>query len=336
MAPSTEDVRTALEILPINIVRKIIDEEGIDFKSRKSDELTDKLIEEVEWTEDRFEELLDRVERVQREKQPYGRYVCSVESTSPSLDEEKSRSESVVETLKTERVQFNERAGLECPGFELLSASEPGIEGIYWTESESFELTPRRELKQQITEFDTGFSFDFEDSLLFIDCSLPAKAKELRSKLDELDITTGGVSHEEMANTEANRKVQDFIDNLQGRLEETNNQESLGEGMNQNINVDLVQLTLDESDLQEVTIGGTDIMENEEVQRFQDDHDSRIVMLDGQLRYSEHWFDFKVGYTEGMGRIRLEKKGRAEERPELVEQAFEFVIDIYRDHFMDA
>jgi hypothetical protein len=102
------------------------------------------------------------------------------------------------------------------------------------------------------------------------------------------------------------------------------------------LEIDLVNLLLDDADLKDVKIGGrTDIIENDEVKRFREEHDSRIVRLEGEFLLNEKWYSFTAGYTDNMGQVSVKKNGKAEEKPELVEEAFDLLFQSYEDYFIN-
>lgn len=335
MPPREEDVRAALEMFPINIIRKIIDERELDITSRRSVELIDALVAD-DWSDEEFINLKSRLADVQKEQNPHSRYISDIEGISPGL-EDLADPERVEQVLELNQSNFDDDNNLIEEGFQVKSADSEEIEGIHWTESINYSLTPMGDIKKEQTLYQTGFTFDFEDDVLFIDCNLPAKARSLRRQLDDFDITTVDVGHENFPNSRANELVQEFVNELNQQLEEASPQERIGDGESPLLEVDLINMLLDESELRDIKIGGrTDIMENEEVQRFRTEHDSRIVRLEGEFNLENNWFEFKAGYSEGMGYTSVKKKGRVEERPDLVVQAFDFLYEIYDDYFVSV
>lgn len=333
MAPRDEDLRAALEMVPINILRKIIEERGLDVTSRKSDELIEALISDG-WTDDDFNDLKGRLARIQIEQNPHSRFISNIVAIDPGL-EGLDEAERVEQVLRLNQSDFDDNNELIEEGFEVKEISPDEIHGIHWTESINYALTPMGEIKKEQTLYETGFRFDLDDGVLFIDCSLPAKARSLQGELAELNIRTGEIGHENLANPRANELVQEFVSVLKGELEDRNSQATIVDDSATHLEVDLINMLLDESELKDIKIGGrTDIMENEEVRRFRREHDSRIVRMEGEFNLENNWFEFKVGYTEGMGYISVEKKGRVEERPELVTDAFDFLYEVYHEYFI--
>ncbi|WP_435074917.1 hypothetical protein [Halorubrum sp. HHNYT27] len=334
MPPRSEEVRTALEMVPIHIIRKIIDEREINFTSRKSSELIEQLLQDG-WTDEQFEDLKHRLAKIELERQPYSRYVSELDHITSGL-EDAPEHERVEQVLSNQESDFDDDNQLVEPGFEISEVSEEFVKGIHWTESINYSLTPRNEIKKQQTLYETGFEINFENEAVFVDCTRTAKASGLLSKFESLGIETTSVGHSDFTNSLANDLVQDFVDDLNERLVEKHSQRTVGADDPLVLEIDLVNLLLDEANLKDVKIGGrTDIIENKEVRRFRDDHDSRIVRLEGEFLLDGKWYSFKSGYSDSMGQVSVEKKGKIEEAPELVEKAFDFLFESYEDYFVD-
>lgn len=334
MAPRNEDVRTALEMIPINVLRNIIDERDIDFTSRASDKLIDKLVEDG-WSDIEFEQLKKRLRNIQLEKEPYSRYVAELKNIEPQLGGNPEH-ERIKHLLSTNMSDFDDDNQLVEPGFEISTVESEQVDGLYWTESVNYTLTPQDKIKKQQTLYETGFEIDLDQEVVFIDCSRKAKAKGLLSRLGELGIHTDPVGHAGVVNSQANELVQSFINEFERKLIDNHSQRSVASDDPHVLEVDLVNLLLDEANLEDIKIGGrTDILDHEEVQRFREEHDSRIVRLEGEFLHNDDWYAFKTGYADDMGQVSVKKKGYVEEKPELVKDAFELLFEYYDDHFID-
>lgn len=336
MSPRPREVRTLLEMFPISILRRIIEEREIQFKSRKSDELIDRLMEVV-WSDQEYEELKERLARIEREKQPHGRYIADLSGVHQGL-EDSPAVDRVEELLLTRECYFDDDDELVEEGFLVKEKSDSVISGIHWTESINYTLTPMNDVEKTQKLYESEFWIHLDEGLVFIDCSLPAKATNLLKEFDELGIETADVGHENLTNTLANEYVQKFVDDFKEKVEAEASQSRLSKSASQQpLKIDLVNILLDDAELKDVKIGGrTDIFKNEEVSRFQNEHDSRIVRLEGEFKLEEKWFNFTVGYSDGMGIISVEKKGRVEERPEAVQAAYDFLYDEYEKYFVDV
>jgi len=336
MAPSEEEVRTALQMIPINILRNLIEERDIGVTSRSSDELIDHLVEDG-WTDEQYEALKQRLVKIQREKQPYSRYVVDIDSLNHGVDQDVPKHERIATMLRTNTAEFDE-TGLAEPGFEVDEADETSVTGIHWTKSINYKITPLNEIKTDETVYETGFKFELDDNILLIDCSLPAKASNLTNVLQHQGIDTDSVGHDDLATRTANQFVQDFVDDFKERLLDRSDQASLDPTDTSSVlEIDLVEMLVDEAELEDIRIGGrTDIIGNPTVQDLREDHDARVVRLEGQFRLDGTYYNFTTGYTDGMGQVSATKQGRVEERPELVEEAFDFIYSSYDPYFVDV
>lgn len=336
MAPSDEEVRTALEMIPINILRKMIDERELGVTSRSSDDLIHHLVEDG-WTDEDYQSLKHRLVKIEREKQPFRRYVVYIDSFDRALELDKSDHERIETILGTNPSEFDGSVLAE-PGFEIDEVSEKEVTGVHWTKSLNHRVTPLNEIKTDETVYKTGFTFDLDDNILLIDCSLPAKASNLITVLEHHGIDTKSVGHDGLATQTANQYVQDFVDDLKERLLDVNDRAALDPNDTGSVlEVDLVEMLVDEAELEDIRIGGrTDIIGNPAVEDLLEDHDARVVRLEGQFRLDGTYYNFTTGYTDDMGQVSVEKQGRVEERPELAEEAFEFIYESYDRYFVDV
>jgi len=323
-------------MIPINILRRLIDERDLGVKSRSSDELINHLLEDG-WTDQEYEALKQRLVNIQREKRPYSRYVVDLDSLNDGVGEDVPKQERIETLLEVNPAEFDE-TGLADPGFKIDVVDENTVTGIHWTKSINYNITPLNEIKTDETVYDTGFNFDLDDNILLIDCSLPAKASNLTNVLQQQGITTESVGHDDLATQTANEFVQEFVDEFKQRLLDQSDQTSLDPtDTNSALEIDLVEMLVDEAELEDIRIGGrTDIIGNPTVQNLREGHDARVVRLEGQFRLNGTYYNFITGYTDGMGKVSVKKQGRVEERPELVNEAFDFLYTSYDRYFVDV
>jgi hypothetical protein len=335
MSPSDEEVRTALEMMPINVLRTMIEERELGVTSRSSDTLINHLVDDG-WTNEEYEDLKQRLVQVQREKQPYGRYIVELDSLDQSVDSDEPTHERIATILGTNTAEFDE-TGLAEPGFQVDEINEDSVTGIHWTKSINYKITPLNEVKTDETVYETGFTFDLDANILLIDCSLPAKANNLTNVLQQHGIITESVGHSGLATKTANQYVQNFVDEFKDRLLDVTDQRSLDPIDSSALEVDLVEMLVDGAELEDIRIGGrTDIIGNDTVEKFRENHDARVVRLEGQFRLDGTYYNFTTGYTDGMGQVSVTKQGRVEERPDLVNRAFDFIYKSYDPYFVDV
>lgn len=336
MPPRESKLRPALEMVPQNVLRTMIDERSISFKSRYSEKLIDRLLEE-EWTTEDFENLKERLARIERERTPKSRYIARIDTITDGLDQS-TDAERVRHALEADSATFDDDGELIDEGFEIADVQSESLSGVHWTESLNYSLTPTNEIKIEQTLYETGFKLDFGNAVVFIESTLPPKAKSLLSELQNSGIETAEIGHGSLSNDQANQMVQSFVDDIDQELCQRTPQSSLGDDYERElIEVDMVKMLLDDLDLKDVRIGGhTDIMTHPQVERIQTDHDSRIVRLEGQFDLDNKWFEFTAGHTDGMGQVSVRKQGPVEENPEFVDQAFDFLYEHFERYFIDV
>jgi hypothetical protein len=323
-------------MIPINVLRTMIEERDLGVRSRSSDTLIGHLVNHG-WTDEEYEDLKQRLVRIQRERQPYSRYVVDLDSIDQSVDPEEPEHERINTLLNTNTAEFDE-TGLAEPGFEVDEVTENRITGVHWTKSINHKITPLNEVKTDETVYETGFTINLDDNIILIDCSLPAKARNLTNVLGNQGIVTESVGHDHLATQTANQLVQEFVDNLNDRLRDTTDQTSLDFSDSSTVlEVDLVEMLVDGAELEDIRIGGrTNIIGNSTVEELREGHDARVVRLEGQFRLDGTYYNFITGYSDGMGTVSVKKQGRVEEQPELVREAFEFVYDSYDPCFVNV
>lgn len=97
-----------------------------------------------------------------------------------------------------------------------------------------------------------------------------------------------------------------------------------------------VKIFLEGGDVKNVFVGGrTDILGHKIVKYFLDEWDGRIILIQGNMRYKDKWFDFKVGYQQmepKFGNISIAKKGEA--IGSLDRGAYKLLFRIYKTYFI--
>lgn len=211
MSADKEDLREILRLFPIYQIRMIIKERGIGVKSRDQEELIDALVEE-EWTDDEFEELIDRLRTIKEEGRPLGYYICAIEN-APEI-------ESLELDLLQSEAQFDDEGHIEEDGYQIHHSSERELEATRWRidiEREFDFRTGEVETSENVKPVD--FTVDLEENRVFIDTNQYGKARSVRSKLEDSGFEFDEIGHRNLGADEANEKVQDFVDALEGKVE---------------------------------------------------------------------------------------------------------------------
>lgn len=85
--------------------------------------------------------------------------------------------------------------------------------------------------------------------------------------------------------------------------------------------------------------GSDDIFNHQEVRRLVDDKNGKIRKIKGEMLYKRGTkFDFQAGFTsdQNFGRLKVSKKGQRTGNDQIVEDAYDFLFEIYKDYFIDV
>lgn len=336
MAVDKEKLENALQMLPIQELRKIIDERELGVKSRSSDELIEAIISD-KWTDDEFDQLLKRIGDIKRETEPLGYYIANIDSIEQLTN--RPFHEQLTERLRSNPANFDEENNLTSEGFEINSHEADELKATYWTQTINYTLDPLGKLRPRKTLYDTGFRVDFDDDRVFIETDIYGKARGLVTALEDNGLHLKEVGHQSLTNKRANEKVEDFVEDLEQSLEDRNNnvQKQLSSLSFDIVEIDSVKILVDGAEIKDVRIDGrTNIFTHEDVDHFTSDRDGEIVQIEGEMYYEDNFFDFQAGYNENLGRLKVRKKGQAIGDIELVYDAYEFLYDRYEDHFINV
>ncbi|ELY54204.1 hypothetical protein C492_16543 [Natronococcus jeotgali DSM 18795] len=323
-------------MLPIQELRKIIEERGLGVRSRSSSELIDAILTD-RWTVDEFDDLLDRIADIERETEPLGYYIADIESieqlTSRDLDEE------LAERFLTEEVSFDDDNNLIDEGFEINNHSSNEIAATYWTQTINYTLDPLNELRPRKTLYDTGFRIDLKTNRVFIQTDIYGKARGLVSALEDKGLQLEEVGHQSVDNSYANDQVEEFVKELEEDLEEQRDQEQ-SSLVDSNIDLDVitidtVKILVDGAEVKDVRIGGrSDIFTHKDVEHFINSRDGKIVQIEGEILYEGTYFAFQAGYNENLGRVKVRKKGGATGDIGLVFEFYNYLYEKYKHYFI--
>lgn len=104
------------------------------------------------------------------------------------------------------------------------------------------------------------------------------------------------------------------------------------------LTIDSVRFELSGGRLEDVQIGGrSDIFQHPEIKRWRS-QGGKIVSVSGEFRYDSRSFDFQVSYAQssGIGRVKVEKKGRRTGDLEVREEGYELVYEAFEQHFVNG
>lgn len=213
MPVDTSYLRDILSLFRIQEVRTIVDEKGYTFKSNKKDELIEELIEKHDWTEDEVDEIVDRYRRIAEGKRPLGYYLLDIDE-SQNLETVSS------ELLDQEEAEFDSDGDLISGGFQLGEVSENRLEATLWDLKKEKQFDGLTGEVQESTRKDSvGVIVDASSDYIRIETTNYQKAKGVRSTFQELGFELGPIGHKDMLSEDANDLVDEFVGQLENRLE---------------------------------------------------------------------------------------------------------------------
>ena len=211
MSVDKENLREILRLFPIYQIRMIIDERGTGVKSRDQEELIDALVEE-EWTDEEYQELIDRLQTIQEEGRPLGYYLCQI-GEAPEIEE-------VVQELRRNEAQFNDDGHLLEGGYQIHHTSERELEVTRWKIDIEREFNFRTgEVEKDENVKPVDFRVDLEEERVFIETSQYGKARSVSTKLEDIGFEFEDIGHRNLNHEEANQQVKEFVEALEEKVE---------------------------------------------------------------------------------------------------------------------
>jgi len=206
-----QNLRVILEEFPRYELRRILQEKEISFKSNKTSELVDRLME-YDWSQQEVSDIVSRLQSVKKEQDPLGFYMCTLMSV-PDLD-------TVVEDLvEANPAQFDEDGNPVESGYELSERSDNRLEITKW------KLTEEREFQRatgSVREYSSVSSLNFiislADDRLYIQTRNYQKAKSIRKLLQSHGFEFGEIGHQRVTSERARGLTQNFVTELEDQL----------------------------------------------------------------------------------------------------------------------
>lgn len=340
MPENKETVKNILESDPFtaNALRDLVDERELNVDKRSRDEMIQALLSQ-EWSSEELASLKSKFQDLQKLKSPLGYYVGEISELPDATDDP------VFKELK-ERLLINEAhredGELVEQGFEIQEAGSQSVTGIYWTQTETYKIDALDRFQSTTRTYNMGLEFNLDRNIVHIIADNYGKLGELVSELEDKGVVVDGVGHEHKTSDKANELVEAFVNDVSKGLKEAQEQKGLNEfggdepsGTNDLIRVDTVHIKLSSGDLKTANLEGrADIFDEPVVKDLTEEKGGRIAQMKGDFTYDGIDFNFNVGYTEKLGRVRIKKKGRKGD-VDLVEDVFEFVYDYYDEYFID-
>ena len=227
MSVEQDKLRAALQMLHKSELEDVAYDMGVELSANRKDDVVDELTRE-DWEDEAFSELIDLVEHLEKEDRPRGHYISEIESVSSVGDQ--TPKESILSKLRNREVEFtDDGTDIEEAGFEADDGADDSIQGTYWTKTEDYILNPLGDLRPTSTLYGTGFTIDLEEERVYIQASIYGKAQGLRSLFEEMGITLEPVGFQNLTNEASNRKMEEFVEDFEARLDELDDQTQLGD-----------------------------------------------------------------------------------------------------------
>lgn len=330
------------DLLTINDLRDIIDERDLNIKSRRTDRLIEAILAD-RWTQEEFSELIETLSMKQEETEPKGHYIQQINGIDRMID--RPTHEVLEERLKTKAAVISDDT-IEEDGFEIIEVDSDHIEGIHWSQNTSYVLGPFNQLRSRESLYNTPFKIDLEHDLVFLGADRFGKARGLSSELRDLSIELESVGHHDLMSSKAANVIDDFVDELESSLDDIAESTQAGvedfssAGSSDRVplvEIDTVNIQIESGEIKEARIGGrTDIFDNETVQKLVSERGGKIAQIKGEMIFKGEFFKFHVGYNEVTGRLMVKKKGRAKGDVELVQEAYDFLYELYDEYFISV
>jgi polyhydroxyalkanoate synthesis regulator phasin len=214
MSPEESRIRDLLTLFPPRIIRSMIDDHNISFKSNKKSDLIDVLIEEVEWTDDEVEDLENRYLEFLEAESALGHWVCNV-SLCPDLEE---LGEQLVEKSKAE---FDDDGILTESGWDVTEIGGGVAKLNKWKYDEDREYDRLSgNIQESIERSSTPVVIYTNENIVRIEASNYQKAKGIRNSLEETGIEFSQLGHNGLHPDEAKERIEDLVEAIESELAE--------------------------------------------------------------------------------------------------------------------
>ena len=218
MSARDTDLRGLLENFPRYELRKLLKEREDSFKSNKTEELIERLMEK-EWSDQEKKNLVGRLIRVREESDPLGYWILLIED-HPDIHK---FAEGVVSNNPVVYSEEDDDVPEES-GYEISSSTDTRVEMTKWKVEREYEfdrITGRP--SRSVDRSAVGFAIDIEDNRVYISTRNYGRAKSIRTLLIAEGFEFGDIGHKRINADQASDDVSSFIETVNARLEEEEN-----------------------------------------------------------------------------------------------------------------
>ena len=207
-----ETLRNYIEYLKNQELKRLAEQKGVDYSGRGNGPKI-KALMEYNWTEEEKQELKEYVKKLQNLREPKRHFIRNL-LDSPSLD-------SLETKLKKDEPEFAGNELIE-EGFEVSKKGENKLHGSFWSKSTNTKINPFGELYEDKNTYSSKFIVDMENTVVLVDERNYGKVSSVFSKLEQKGVETDSIGHNDLTHEKANEHVEDFVEQLEQKVAETN------------------------------------------------------------------------------------------------------------------
>ncbi|WP_436924738.1 hypothetical protein [Halosimplex amylolyticum] len=217
MSVNRDDLEVILTEFPRQELKKIASERDIEVDSTKVEDYIES-IKRDSWTNEGLQNLVGRLNRVLEENEPMGFYICEI-SDGPDLEE-------FADSLETRNpAEFNDDGEPVESGYDIDEVSEKELTYRNWKVQEKSEFNRITGTPRYYTDISmTSVRIDAEEGRVYMNTKNYLKAKSIRGFLKDEGFELEEVGHKTLTPESAKEQVESFVDEMEEKLEEVNNE----------------------------------------------------------------------------------------------------------------
>lgn len=317
MEVTRDNLNLVLEFLPISINRKLCNDYDIEVSSRSKAPYRNKLLEKT-WTENEISTVQEHLDNYIASRNPMSHYVFPFKNLN-------------YDGIK-ENIEDFENTDKES--IKILEENTSSIEFQRTLKDEGLEQT-NNGLEREMTWTNQRGHIIQNNSLMKIDARNPQTAKNISEKILDEDSKTKNVGHNNLRPRQSKTLVSGFIEDLKGQVRDNENSEELND--QSLVIIDDVEIRLETGQINSIEFqsDANDISEHEDVQEYTSEG-GKIRKVRGDFMFNMTFYSFEISYNaEGVGRVKISKAQRGIVPKEQIEDAWNFLFEIYEDYFVE-
>lgn len=208
------ELKKVLMLFPISIVRKIVYEKELQFKSQHKEQLVDKLCE-MAWTDSQLTDLKKLYNKIANEKQGKSVFLVEYDSTLTF--------EALIEKIKAYPFEVNEETEyISKEGFGITSTDTEGklIECEFWSYNEKTGVGPKLHVYTIQKNICIPFKIDTNKKQVHISAQNPQYAMSCRKHIQEnIDLNIIEPDIRDISSDETKNRFELLITKIKEKLE---------------------------------------------------------------------------------------------------------------------